>query len=231
MISIPLVLGQQHPCSYLDKKTALSAFVHPSVPLSVEIYSHLLELGFRRSGSEVYRPHCPACSECVAVRVPVNNFKPSRKQKRCLQKNLATQASIKPALFHDNHYQLYQKYQLARHGMGSMADSSPEEYMNFLSSVWCDTWFVEFTIDEQLVAVAIVDHLDNAFSSVYTFFDPAFSNYSLGVYAVLWQIGQAKLQQKDWLYLGFWIANCRKMQYKTQYRPIQGFIDNQWQDL
>ena len=231
MISIPLFLGQQHPCSYLDKKTTRSAFVHPSVPLSIETYSHLLELGFRRSGSEVYRPHCPNCSECVAVRVPVNKFRASRKQKRCLQKNQFIQASVQPSVFQENHYQLYQKYQLARHGKGGMADSSPEEYMNFLSSVWCDTWFVEFTINEQLVAVAIVDHLDKALSAVYTFFDPDFSNFSLGVYAVLWQIGQAKLRQKDWLYLGFWIANCRKMQYKTQYQPIQGFIDNQWQDL
>lgn len=231
MISIPLFLSQQHPCSYLDNKTARSAFVHPSVHLSGEIYSHLLELGFRRSGSEVYRPDCPTCSKCVPVRIPIRNFKPSRKHKRCLQKNQTTQTTIRPALFNKNHYHLYQKYQLARHGKGGMADSSSEEYMNFLSSVWCDTWFVEFTIKGQLAAVAIVDHLDNALSAVYTFFDPVFSKYSPGVYAILWQIEKAKQQKKDWLYLGFWVANCRKMQYKTQFRPTQGLIDDRWQDI
>ncbi len=231
MISIPLFLSQQHTCSYLDNKTACSAFVHPSVQLSSELYSSLLEQGFRRSGSEVYRPACPNCLECVAVRIPVKNFTPSRKHKRCLQKNQLTQVSIKPAMFQEKHYHLYQKYQLARHGPGGMADSNPEDYMSFLSSNWCDTWFVEFTVNNQLVAVAIVDHPKNILSAVYTFYDPEFSKFSPGVYAILWQIGKAKQQKKDWLYLGFWVTNCRKMQYKTQYRPIQGFIGDHWQDL
>jgi len=91
-----------------------------------------------------------------------------------------------------------------------MAESSPSEYINFLSSSWCDTVFVEFLINDELAGIAVVDQLDNALSAVYTFFDPKFSHYSLGVYAVLWQIEQAKRQQKEFLYLGFWIQACQK---------------------
>ena len=112
-----------------------------------------------------------------------------------------------------------------------MAQSTQKEYIGFLGSDWCDTLFVEFVIADTLAAVAVVDQLSNAFSAVYTFFDPKFSHYSLGSYAILWQIQQAQQRQLDWLYLGFWIEDCRKMSYKTQYRPIQGYIDNQWRVL
>ena len=122
---------------------------------------------------------------------------------------------IKPAHFEIAHYQLYLHYQDSRHAGGDMADSSPEDYIQFLSSSWCDTIFVEFFIAGELAGLAIVDILNNALSAVYTFFDPKFSNYGLGVYAVLWQIEYAKQLQKDFVYLGFWITECQKMAYKT----------------
>jgi len=112
-----------------------------------------------------------------------------------------------------------------------MAHSSPDEYIRFLGSSWCDTLFIEFSIADELAAVAIVDRLDNALSAVYTFFDPKFSSHSLGVYAVLWQIQYAQEQGLEWLYLGFWIADCQKMNYKDQYQPLQGFIDQAWDYL
>ena len=90
--------------------------------------------------------------------------------------------------------------------------------------------FVEFFIDKQLAGLAVIDQLDNALSAVYTFFDPAFADYSLGTYAVLWQIELARQQQQAFVYLGFWIAECKKMAYKNQYKPMQLFIDNQWLD-
>jgi arginine-tRNA-protein transferase len=82
-----------------------------------------------------------------------------------------------------------------------------------------------------LAGVAIVDQLDNALSAVYTFFDPKFSSYSLGVYAVLWQIDYAKRQHKNFLYLGFWIQACQKMAYKSHYQPLQLFRNKQWLEL
>lgn len=231
MTSIPLFLSQEHPCSYLDHHTAQCAFVHPSFPLTTSIYSFLVERGFRRSGNQVYSPHCSLCCACVPVRIAVNAFHPSRNQKRTLAKNRNTETRVKAAIFNPEHYAMYQHYQQSRHKDGSMAQASQEQYLNFLSSEWCDTLFVEFLIENKLAAVAIVDQLSNALSAVYTFFDPMFSDYSPGNYAILWQIKEAQRQQREWLYLGFWIADCQKMSYKSQYRPIQGYINNQWQDL
>jgi arginine-tRNA-protein transferase len=228
MTSIPLLITAPHPCSYLEGEQAQTAFVNPIFGLSSNVYSQLIAHGFRRSGDDVYQPRCAQCSQCVPVRLPVAQFKPNRRQKRCFQKNRQTSTIIKPAVFEQAHYDLYLRYQNQRHADGNMANSSPDEYLKFLGGSWCDTRFVEFSIDGALAAVAIVDYLENAISAVYTFFDPEFSSYSPGVYAVLWQIQFAQEQRLEWLYLGFWIANSKKMNYKNQYRPLQGFIDQQW---
>jgi arginine-tRNA-protein transferase len=231
MISIPLILIPPHACSYLDDQQSQSVFVHPNYPLTTSIYTQLIAQGFRRSGDEVYAPHCPNCAACIPARLAVHDFKPDRSQQRCWRKNSQTTAIIKPAVFEQAHYELYLRYQQTRHTGGNMAESSPDEYIDFLSSSWGNTVFVEFSINEELAGVAIVDQLDNALSAVYTFFDPKFSSYSLGVYAVLWQIEYALMQKHEFLYLGFWIQACQKMAYKSHYQPLQLFRNKQWLEL
>ncbi|MGZ8190352.1 MAG: arginyltransferase [Methylococcaceae bacterium] len=228
MMAIPIFLTPKHPCSYLEGELAQSAFVHPSFKLSPAIYSQLIAQGFRRSGDEVYIPHCAECSACIPARLAVADFKPDRSQKRCLKRNIDTQAVVKPSVFDQTHYELYLRYQAIRHSDGDMAKASPDDYINFLGSSWCQTRFVEFLIGNELAGVAVIDQLDNALSAVYTFFDPKFSSYSLGVYAVLWQIEQAKREQRKFLYLGFWIKECKKMAYKSDYQPLQVLLENHW---
>ena len=231
MISVPLYATDQSPCSYLDQRNSRSVFVHPSFALDVESYSQLIEQGFRRSGNHVYAPLCPTCSECIPTRIAISDFTPSKSQKRCIKKNTLTCVTHQPAQFKQTHYDLYIRYQKNRHQTGDMADSSEKDYIDFLSSEWCNTLFVEFSVDKKCVAIATVDQLDNALSAVYTFFDPDYSHLSLGTYAVLWQIDYAKKQGLDYLYLGFFVKNCQKMSYKNNYQPLQGFINKQWQEI
>lgn len=231
MISIPLHLNTEHPCSYLENRKARFAYIHPEFALTNDIYSQLISQGFRRSGNHVYRPYCANCTQCISSRLVVAEFQSSRQQRRTIKKNADIQVTIKPAIFAQQHYDLYQRYQHHRHKDGEMANTSEQEYINFLGSEWCNTLFVEFSYHEQLVGVAVIDILDNALSAVYTFFDPDFSSRSLGVYAVLWQIKYAKSLSLDWLYLGFWIENCQKMSYKTNYQPLQGLLNEQWRSL
>lgn len=231
VISIPLFLNQEHQCGYLDNRLEQSAFVHPDCVLTSQVYSQLIEHGFRRSGDLVYKPLCRQCSACIPVRIVVDDFRPSRSQKRILRNQALISENIKPAVFEQTHYDLYLKYQQARHSGGGMANSSSEEYINFLSSSWCNTTFIEYHIKDRLVAVAIFDQLNRALSAVYTFFDPDFSQYSLGNYAVLWQIQYAKKLQLPWLYLGYWIKDCQKMSYKNKFRPFQAFIGEEWRQF
>jgi len=228
MTSIPLILTTEHPCSYLEDQTAQSLFIHPAYPLDTKTYGFLIAQGFRRSGNEVYRPHCRLCDACIPARIPVAEFKHTRNQSRCLKKNAHTAVTVKPARFEQAHYDLYIKYQQSRHSDGNMANTSVNEYIGFLGCAWCDTRFVEFSIEGKLAAIAVIDVFENAISAVYTFFEPAFSHYSPGVFAVLWQIEYAKLLGKELVYLGYWIKNCVKMSYKSNYQPLQLYQDENW---
>jgi arginine-tRNA-protein transferase len=136
--------------------------------------------------------------------------------------------SRKSAAFEEEHYRLFSRYLKARHAPGVMASSSREEYIEFLAANWVLTSFVEFRAGDTLLAVAVVDHLQDALSAVYTFYDPDCAERSLGVCAVLWQIEEARGLGLSWLYLGFWIEGCRKMAYKDRYRPLEALIEGQW---
>lgn len=228
MMTIPLALTQEHSCSYLENQQAQSLFVHPSCQLTTEIYEQLIMQGFRRSGDDVYKPQCQQCTTCIPVRIEVAHFIPGKSQKRCLEKNKHTRAIIKPPVFEQAHYDMYLRYQANRHADGAMAQSDRDEYLSFLGSSWCDTFFVEFLINDELAGLAVIDQFDNALSAVYTFFEPKFAGYSPGVYAVLWQIEQARQQGRQFLYLGYWIKECKKMAYKSNYQPLQQLLDNEW---
>lgn len=231
MISIPLVVVPDHPCGYLSGQLARSAFVHPQFGLDNRLYARLIAQGFRRSGDEVYRPHCLECNACIPARIAVDTFRPDRSQRRCLQQNAALSIAIKPPRFDSAHYDLYLRYQQHRHPDGDMSRSDPEQYLRFLSSSWCDTRFVEFSLNDRLLAVAVVDFLDHALSAVYTFFDPHANSHGLGTYAVLWQWQHARKLGLEYLYLGYWIDACDKMRYKKRFRPLYGFIDQHWQQI
>lgn len=228
--SIKLYSTHEHPCSYLDGRAATTVFVDPSLELDAQVYSELSDYGFRRSGGHIYRPHCLTCQACIPVRLPVECFVPSRAQKRCLKRNadLYTQECL--TINTDEHYQLYQEYIETRHADGDMYPPSREQYEEFLSSQWGVTRYIEMRLaaNDALIAVAVCDRLDQGLSAIYTFFDPTQGYRSLGVFAVLVQIKQAQTLGLPFVYLGYWIRQCQKMSYKTQYRPLEMFIDNRW---
>lgn len=228
---IRLYQSVEQPCDYLPNQLSSSLFVDPSLPLSTAHNSLFAEHGFRRSGSQIYRPACRNCSACIATRLPVSIFQCSRNQRRVLKKNRDIKLTIQPAAYHDEYYDLYIRYQQSRHAGGTMVESSPAGFSDFLISNWCETKFFEYRLNGRLLAVAVTDQLTNALSAVYTFFEPELPERSLGVLSVLSQIEEAKSTEKEWLYLGYWIENCQKMAYKAKYKPLEGFINERWQPL
>ncbi|QSA98968.1 arginyltransferase [Methylococcus sp. EFPC2] len=228
MRRISLYLDRPHDCSYLAGREARLAYVDPTLSMTTEIYGELAPLGFRRSGNLVYRPQCPGCSACVPVRIPLSRFRPNRSQHRIERLNRDVIVTMRPAAYTDESYELFRRYLGARHSDGGMADSGAGEFIGFLASDWSDTVFIEFRLEKRLFAVAVVDRFKDAWSAVYTFFDPDYAARSPGVLAVLWQITEARHLGLDWLYLGYWIGACRKMAYKTQYRPLEAYVGGQW---
>jgi leucyl-tRNA---protein transferase len=229
--AIKLYATQEHACSYLKDRSATTIFVDPALKIDAHVYSELSDFGFRRSGRHVYRPNCRSCHACVPVRVPVAGFQASRSQKRCLRVNQDIQVVLAEHIDTQEHYQLYANYIAARHSDGDMFPPSKEQYRDFLSAEWGVTRFLEFRLDDKLLGVAVSDQLDQGLSAIYTFFDPDVDDRSLGVFAVLHQIQRAADLGLTYLYLGYWINDCVKMRYKTQYRPLEILLDGQWQSL
>ncbi|HHJ15546.1 MAG TPA: arginyltransferase [Gammaproteobacteria bacterium] len=216
------------PCSYLEGRNAISVFADPEAQLSPAIYNQLARFGFRRSGNDLYVPACPGCSECIPVRVPVAKFKRSRNQQRVWNRNRDLSCSVLEPVYRESHFRLYARYLKSRHTGGGMEDPTPDDYMRFLTSNWCDTLFVEFSLAGRPVAVAVTDRLQRAHSAVYTFFDPELERRSLGTCAILQQIELAREADCEWLYLGYWIADSQKMRYKSRFRPIEAYREGQW---
>nr|WP_242521643.1 arginyltransferase [Motiliproteus sp. SC1-56] len=218
----------EHPCSYLPRRQAKTLFVDPSAELDQCNYSLLSDLGFRRSGPHIYRPHCEGCSACISARIPVNLFRPNRGQRRVLRRNQDLEMRISEPHFSEELYQLYRRYITARHADGDMYPPSPEQFDSFLIRSNHHTRFYQLHHHERLVAVAVMDQLDQGLSAIYTFFEPEMAHRSLGQYAILRQIEITREHNHPFLYLGYWIRGCQKMAYKTNYRPIQLLINGQW---
>jgi arginine-tRNA-protein transferase len=222
-----MFLTTEYPCSYLLGRQARNLVADP-VATDGRLYTQLAELGFRRSGDHVYRPHCRGCVSCRSLRIPVERFQPNRSQRRIWARNQDLRARVLEAAFQDEHFELFARYIEARHAGGGMDPASPENYWSFIASRWCPTWLLEFRHDQELLAVAVVDRLGNGLSSVYTFFDPLQEARGLGTHAILWQIAKARRLGLKWVYLGYWVERCGKMAYKSRFKPHEVFIAERW---
>lgn len=229
--SLRVYLSSTHPCPYLEQEQAASLIIDPEVEIDTGCLTELTRSGFRRSGDLVYRPHCPKCRECLSIRVPSTGFQPNRSQRRVVRRNQDLAVQAVPAEFRQEHLELYRSYQLARHPDSEMCDPDPQKYFEFVVGTAVQTSFFEFRSDGALVAVAVSDELDDAVSAVYTFFDPTLEHRSLGTYAILWQIDYCRRTHRDWLYLGYWIEESRKMRYKSAFRPAQVYEQGRWRTL
>lgn len=223
MKQIQLYLSQPHVCSYLAGREAKTLFLDPLAQLNGQLYGELLDLGFRRSGTMIYRPECDACHQCLPTRVPVALFQPRRSQRRIREKWRSAEIVVRDAGFRSDHFDLFLRYLGARHSRGGMDDTDEQKYIDFLTAPWIDTLFVEFKLKGQLTAVAVTDRLAQGLSAVYTFFDPDLEKLSPGVFAILWQIEETRRLGLRHLYLGYLVPGCRKMEYKSEYRPLQFF--------
>ncbi len=219
---------QPHACSYLPNEQATTLFLDPSQPMNGQIYAELSELGFRRSGDHLYRPHCQLCKACVPARIPVARFRTSRKQNRVLKRNLDIKVSRCDPGFTEERYQLYARYISERHADGDMFPPSRGQFSTFLVSNLPYAFFYEMRVEDRLIGIAVTDVLPNGMSAVYTFYDPSEEKRSLGVFGILWQIAESRRLGLDAVYLGYWIKGCRKMSYKTEYRPIELFVNQRW---
>ena len=206
------------PCPYLPGKLSRGE-AYVADQLDGETYEFLLARGFRRSGRVVYRPRCEGCNECRQIRIPVENFHPTRSMRRIWQRSADMQVDVGDPTPTDEKLDLYRRYLLYQHD-GEMS-SSHEAFEEFLYNSPTTTLEFVYRLGACMVGVGIADRCPGGLSSVYMMFDPELAGRSLGTFSILWEIEYCRRNGLPYYYLGFYVARCASMSYKARFRPSE----------
>lgn len=229
---LELQVTRPTPCPYLPGKTELR--------LAADISNHsdrhdqLARAGFRRVENWVYKPVCPDCGGCIPIRIAAahdreTGLRPNRSQRRVQQRNRDLKRHILPNNPTLEHYELFQRYLLARHDDGQMAEMDSDSFAALIAASPIDTVVLEYRLDEELVAVMLVDIQSDGLSAVYSFYDPDITGRSLGTFMILDCAYLAAEMGFDFVYLGYYVETSRKMNYKARFRPAEMLIQGNWQ--
>ncbi len=220
-----VVRDSLEPCAYLEEQTARLPMRWQLVPLLGEGFDASLALGDRRVGKALYRPSCPGCQACEAIRIPVDEFQPSRTQRRVWRRGVErfTVELGKPLVTRE-HLRLFNRHKRERGLARREGGMSARAYAGWLVETCAESRELRYRVDGELAAVAIVDLGSRDASAVYTFFDPALEALSPGVFSVLWQLDWARREGLRFLYLGLYVERNRHMVYKARYRPHERLV-------
>lgn len=233
-ITVNLVTVGGHVCSYLPGRTSTARAVWAE-RIPGTLYHQFMDAGFRRSGRLLYQPVCGGCRECRPIRVPVERFQPSKSQRRRRRRNSDLRVNLAEPAATDEKHDLYRRYvggRFGRGGGGGGQDEGRGAFERFLYDSPVHT--LEFSYRDaagRLLAVGICDVCRQSLSSVYFFYDPAEARRGLGTFGALYEIETAGRLGIPYYYLGYWVAGCGAMRYKSDFRPNQVLApDGVWRD-
>ncbi|MDE8348100.1 MAG: arginyltransferase [Acidocella sp.] len=220
------------PCPYVAGRTERKVVTELAGVSAESLHDRLSRGGFRRSHNIAYAPVCPNCNSCVPIRIRAQEFTPSRTHKRLNKLNADLTVQEMPPRATAEQYQLFQHYQQARHGDGDMATMSFYDYRAMVEDTPIETSIIEFRDrQERLLGACLIDRVGDGFSAVYSFFTPEADERSLGTQAILWLINRTVELGLPYVYLGYWVAESRKMAYKAKFRPSEILRGGQWRAL
>ena len=215
-------------CSYLKERLARMQYKYIEHCPS-KLNDELVKKGWRRFGNYYSRPQCSTCNECKSLRIDVKNYKFSRKAKRTIKKNQLTTFTIQKPTISNEHLEIYEKYHalMEKKKGWKHYEIRPKSYYElYLAGAEKFGKEILYFVDDKLVAVDLVDFLDDGLSSIYFFYDPDFSHLSLGRYSIYMQIQLAKNFNLKWIYLGYYVKDCPSLSYKDRYKPYEILQNN-----
>ncbi len=220
------------PCPYVAGRTERKVVTELAGVSAESLHDRLSRGGFRRSHNIAYAPVCPSCNSCIPIRIRAQDFTPSRTHKRLNKLNADLSVREMPPRATAEQYQLFQHYQQARHGDGDMATMSFYDYRAMVEDTPIETSIIEFRDrQERLLGACLIDRVGDGYSAVYSFFTPEADERSLGTQAILWLINRTVELDLPYVYLGYWVAESRKMAYKAKFRPSEILRGGQWRPL
>lgn len=228
------------PCPYLPGRVERKVFTELKGSDAQALNDALTLIGFRRSQNVAYRPACEDCQCCVSVRVRVDEFEPTRSMRRVIAKNKDLEMREAPAWASDEQFTLLKRYLRFRHPDGGMTHMDAIDFASMIESSPIDSRIMEYRLrpDEggeggtgRLMAACLTDVLSDGLSLVYSFFDPEEKARGLGNYVVLSHVDYARSLGLPYVYLGYWIADCRKMAYKTAFQPLEKLTPDGWKRM
>ena len=208
-------------CSYIKDKEQTTHYKVIN-DCSAETCQDLIERGFRRFGKMYFRPICGECQECQSIKIDVENFSFSKSQKRIMKKAAHFESYIQVPNLSQSHLDLFKKYHLHMKDKKdwSYSDTTPEHYyQSFVSGHNEFGYEVLYFDEDKLIGVDLIDILEDGISSIYFYYDPDYSQYSLGKLSLYNQIKYAKRSNKKWIYLGYYVEDCPSLSYKSEYKP------------
>ncbi|MEM6680791.1 MAG: arginyltransferase [Pseudomonadota bacterium] len=222
------------PCPYLPGRQERKVFTELRGDEAAPLNDALSRVGFRRSQSVAYRPACENCTACISVRVVADEFQNSRNLRRVGNRNEDLTATVTDAIATREQYRLLKTYLSNRHPSGGMADMDFQEYADMVEHSPVDTRLFEYRLPGvdgqpgQLIACCLSDVLTDGLSMVYSFYDPAQTRRSLGTYIILHHIHAAVARRQRFVYLGYWIEDSDKMDYKSRFKPLEYLGPDGW---
>jgi leucyl-tRNA---protein transferase len=208
-------ISGEFPCPYIDRQARNEYFF--AMELDHEEMNFYLSQGWRKFGWYYFRPACENCAACIPLRVSATDFKPSKSQRKVINKNKNTEFKVCHLEYREEIYELYKKHSEVRF-------DQPAEKQDFIETHFfpsCPTLQTEYFVDGKLVAVGFLDQSSEALSSVYFIYDTDYSHLSLGVYGAIKEIELAKHMELKYYYLGYWIDENASMRYKNKFYPHQ----------
>ena len=136
-------------------------------------------------------------------------------------------------------YSVFRAYLDHRHFDGGMADMTVLDYAMMVEDSHVETKLVEYRAhgpDSRingrgtgaLLGVALTDVLSDGLSMVYSFYEPEHRNRSLGTFMILDHIARARRMGLAYVYLGYWVRDSRKMDYKGRFLPQERLLADGW---
>lgn len=203
--------------------------------MSPEEYGQRLLAGWRRFGYAIFQPRCERCRACRSLRVVVDRFRPNRSQRRAWKMNTDLKLVVGPPSVSEEKVELYDRFHEFQRGKRGWEEQAPKEESSYVEMFvanpfpaleWC------YYLGNRLVAVGYVDHVPQALSAIYFFYDPAMRRRSLGTFNILRIIECAKRLEIPHVYLGYFVEGCRSLEYKANFAANQ-IIDEGlgWRDF